>query len=245
MMSTRAHGQPLQLALGTLLAVASTASASGLQVAPTGLEFASTVGAQALWLTNTGDAVLRAQVRAFDWTQVDGSDRLEPTQALVASPPMLELAPGERQLVRVIRTGTPAAAGPERAYRLLVDELPESAQQSGVQYVLRYSVPVFVEGAATNATADPVLNWAVRHEEGRLIVEAGNRGSRHAQLAGVDMLPADGAPVALVPGLLGYVLGGSTMRWTVDAPPAVAATRVRIQVDGEPVELPLAPRPVR
>lgn len=244
-MSMRSHSQPLQLALGTLLAVASTASASGLQVAPTGLEFASAAGAQALWLTNTGDAVLRAQVRAFDWTQVDGADRLEPTQALVASPPMLELEPGERQLVRVIRTAAPATTGVERAYRLLVDELPESAQQSGVQYVLRYSVPVFVEGSAPPAAAAPALNWSVRSEAGSLVVEAGNRGTRHAQLAGVELLPADSAPVALVPGLLGYVLGGSTMRWSVDAPSAVAATRVRIQVDGESVELPLASHPVR
>jgi fimbrial chaperone protein len=91
------------------------------------------------------------------------------------------------------------------------------------------------------------LRWNLRREGETLVVEADNPGSRHAQLAGVELLPAASTPVALVPGLLGYVLGGSTMRWTVEMPPTlpVAATRVRIQVDGEPLELPLAPQPVR
>lgn len=245
-MSMRAHMHGLPL-VAALLATSPIASASGLQVAPTGLEFASDAAAQALWLTNTGEGELRAQVRAFAWTQANGEDQLEPTQALIASPPMLVLAPGQRQLVRVIRAGSNKAAAGEQAYRLLVDELPETAQQSGVQYVLRYSVPVFVDGATAPATADPPLHWNVRREGETLVVEADNQASHHAQLAGVQLLPADSAPIALVPGLLGYVLGGSTMRWSVDVPPAspLAATRVRIQVDGEPVEFPLAPQPVR
>jgi fimbrial chaperone protein len=244
-MSIRAHVHRLPLVAALL--TGPLASASGLQVAPTGLEFANDAAAQALWLTNTGDGEMRAQVRAFAWTQASGQDRLEPTQALVASPPMLVLAPGQRQLVRVIRAGSGKPAAGEQAYRLLVDELPETALQSGVQYVLRYSVPVFVDGVGAPATADTRLRWNLRREGETLMVEADNPGPRHAQLSGVEVLPADSAPVALVPGLLGYVLGGSTMRWSVDMPPTlpVAATRVRIQVDGEPLELPLAPQPVR
>lgn len=248
-MSTRLRMPSPSPALFAALAFAfiADAAASGLQVAPTGLEFTGDAAAQALWLTNTGDAELRAQVRVFDWTQADGEDRLAPTQALVASPPMVVLAPGQRQLVRVIRAGSGTAAGHEHAYRLLVDELPQATQPAGVQYVLRYSVPVFIEPGADAAPAATSLAWSARLDGAVLVLEAGNRAARRAQVAGVELLAPDAAPLELVPGLLGYVLGGSTMRWSVDAPPASAnaATRVRIKVDGEPVELPLAPHPVR
>ena len=65
------------LALACLLAAASDASASGLQIAPTSIEMAAAGPAQALWLTNTGDHELRAQVRAYKWSQAGGKDVLD------------------------------------------------------------------------------------------------------------------------------------------------------------------------
>jgi len=160
----RSHPIVGGLLLAGLLAAATPAAASGLQIAPTGLQIAPGGPAQALWLTNTGDRELRAQVRAYRWSQANGKDDLEATQALVASPPMLNIPAGGRQLVRVIRTGQDAAAG-EQAFRLLVDELPQgAATTTGVQYVLRYSVPVFVGAAPASAAA---LQWSnvIDHEQ--------------------------------------------------------------------------------
>lgn len=242
-MSPTASRHLLGLALAGLLATSAPASASGLQVAPTGLEFTPGGAAQALWLTNTGDSELRAQVRTFKWTQSGGKDELAPTRALVASPPMLTLAPGQRQLVRVIRAGQAATTG-EQAFRLLVDELPAEAQQAGVQYVLRYSVPVFVTGPAPVADAQSALSWSIRPGSGALAIEVRNSAQRHVQLTRLDLLPANGTSVALVPGLLGYVLAGSTMHWSVNLP-ATDATRLRVQVNGAPVEQPLASSPTR
>ena len=151
------HTLPRGFALACLLAAAFDASASGLQIAPTSLTIATGGPAQGLWLTNTGERELRAQVRAYHWSQSTGKDQLDPTQAIVASPPMLSIPPGGRQLVRVIRTGQDAQASGEQAFRLLVDELPLGGEdkQSGVQYVLRYSVPVFVGTSGT-----PTLQWS-------------------------------------------------------------------------------------
>src|SRR5512146_2569858 len=111
-----------------LLIACGSAGASGLQVAPVGLEFAPGSTAQGVWLTNTGNDLLRAQVRVYHWTQSDGKDVLTPAQGLVASPPMLNLQPGAQQLVRVIRTGAPAGPN-EDAYRLLIDELPQPEKE--------------------------------------------------------------------------------------------------------------------
>ncbi|HVT33239.1 MAG TPA: molecular chaperone [Rhodanobacteraceae bacterium] len=226
------------LALAGQLAAAPHAAASGLQIAPTSLALAAGGPAQAIWLTNTGDRLLRAQVRAFRWSQDEGKDALDPTHALVASPPMLSIPPGGRQLVRVIRSGTQAASG-EQAFRLLIDELPvDEGKQNGVQYVLRYSVPVFV-GAGTA----PDLHWSATADNGEIRLEVRNAGTAHAQISTLRLAGADGAATPLVPGLLGYVLPGATMRWTVPVPAGATTANVHIkaEINGEPTDQTLSP----
>lgn len=226
------------LALACLLAAAFDASASGLQIAPTSLEMAAAGPAQALWLTNSGDHELRAQVRAYKWSQAGGKDALDPTQALVASPPMLAVPPGGRQLVRVIRTGQDTAAG-EQTYRLLVDELPlEAAKGTGVTYVLRYSVPVFVGASGT-----PSLKWSGTPGRDTLELTVSNAGTAHAQIRDVDLVQPGTAPVAIVPGLLGYVLPGATMHWTIALPAGASATNASLKalVNGDATDQTLAP----
>lgn len=225
-------------ALACLLAAASNASASGLQIAPTSIEMASAGPAQALWLTNTGDHELRAQVRAYMWSQTGGKDALDPTQAIVASPPMLTVPPGGRQLVRVIRTGQDTASG-ERTYRLLVDELPlEAAKGTGVQYVLRYSVPVFV-----GVSGKPSLNWSGTPGHDALELTVSNTGSAHAQISEVNLVQTGAAQVSIVPGLLGYVLPGATMHWTIALPAGANATNASLKalVNGDATDQMLSP----
>lgn len=234
-----------RLLAGVLLAVGlvsawGMAGASGLQVAPTGLEFASSSPAQGLWLTNTGTDSLHAQVRVFHWTQVAGKDVLTPTRALVASPPMVTLAAGAQQLVRVIRLGNPTVSG-EEAYRLLVDELPQPEQQkqTGVRYVLRYSIPVFIEPATTSDTAAIVtsLHWSLVSQNTGIALQVQNSGTTHAQLADVKLLPPGGKPIAISAGLLGYVLPGMTMRWPLKIPAAQlpSGTQLKVEINGKPV----------
>jgi fimbrial chaperone protein len=218
------------------------AGASGLQVAPTGLEFLpSSSPAQGLWLTNTGDQPLHAQVRVFHWTQVDGKDVLTRTQALAASPPMLTLAPGAQQMVRVIRLGAPETSG-EDAYRLLVDELPQPGQQkqTGVRYVLRYSIPVFVEPAnpPDAAAIAAALRWSLVREGASIALQAQNTGAVHAQIADVSLLPPGGTSITVSAGLLGYVLPGMTMRWSlkVSASRLPSGTQLKGEINGKPVE---------
>ena len=74
------------LALACLLAAASDASASGLQIAPTSIEMAAAGPAQALWLTNTGEHELRAQVRAYKWSQTGGKDAFIGSNSALVAP---------------------------------------------------------------------------------------------------------------------------------------------------------------
>ena len=96
--------RPLHRRMATwLLATAAflltqAAVAASLQVSPISLEFSPEEQAQGIWLSNTGTVPLRAQVRVQQWSQADGSDQLAPARDMTASPPMLEIAAGARQL---------------------------------------------------------------------------------------------------------------------------------------------------
>lgn len=201
--------------LACLLAIVTQVTfASGLQVSPVTLSLHAGEPAQGLWLSNTGQAPLRAQVRVYRWTEAHGRDALAPTEDLVASPPMLEIAPGGQQLVRVIRLGDQAVAS-ETAYRLAIDELPTAAPVSGLRFVLHYSLPVFVE--PEGSVGAPDLRWRMWRSGQAVVLEAYNAGRGHARVTGVQFVAGDGRKVSLGQGLLGYVLPGASTRWTLPA----------------------------
>lgn len=235
------------LALGMALAVAvrPEAHAADLQVSPISLQFAATEQGQGLWLSNTGTRPLRAQVRVQRWFQGNEGDQLEPARDLVASPPALEIAPGQRQLVRIVRPQSTAAAQ-ERSYRLIIDELPAgtaagilsppplTAPAQGLQFLLRYSIPVFI--APQGPVAALQKKSDIRHLSAQFMVGAqtqlivANTGTRRVRISQLVHEDAQGRRVTLVPGLLGYVLAGQHMRWVLPAgargsPPGVLKAR--------------------
>lgn len=212
-----------------LMLLAPLACAGKLQVAPILIEFSDDQQAQALWLENTGDTPLHAQVRVQRWTQSNAGDLLEPSQMLLARPAIVQIGAGQRQLVRVLRPlPLPATAAQEQAYRLLVDELPaiQARPAQGLNFLLRYSIPTFVlpagamprersNKAATDATGLRA-NWRV--EAGVLTLTLHNAGAQRVRLSQLRWLPESGPPIELTPGLLGYVLAGQHMQWTLPLP---------------------------
>ncbi|EIL93822.1 fimbrial biogenesis chaperone [Rhodanobacter spathiphylli] len=232
------------------LGVTGTVAATGLQVAPISLQLQARQNADGLWLSNTGASVLNAQVRVYHWTQEDGEERLVPSRNLLASPPMLAIGPADRQLVRVIRIGPPpmGAAATEDAYRVIIDELPVTASgKQGVQFVLRYSVPVFIEPEGKSRTA-PHLNWSLQREGDRAVLNVSNAGNGHAQLSQITFVDRHGKKTDVNAGLLGYVLPGAHKRWTLKTPAAVFAAggtlnaKVNDEVVAQPVSLDAAAR---
>jgi fimbrial chaperone protein len=188
------------------------AAASGLQVSPVTLTLQPAQNADGLWLSNTGDNVVHAQVRVYHWTQENGVEKLTPSRELLVSPPMMQLAVSDRQLIRVIRAGAPAATV-EGAYRVIIDELPvEVPGKKGLQLVLRYSVPIFIAAAGAQPAA-PQLKWSLHREAGQAVLEVANSGGMHAQLADVNFVDPAGRRTQVHAGLMGYILPGARMRW--------------------------------
>lgn len=240
-MSPFGRGQLVLAALTACVAFAapSAARAGSLQVSPVRVDFAPADQTQVLWLSNTGDDPVHAQVRVFAWSQANGKDDLAPTHDLIASPPMVSIAPHGRQLVRLVRLQPPAAAGAEQSYRLLVNEVPTADDKpvtSGLRFLLQYSVPVFLATQAASGGTAPEAVVDASHlrirlhrlPDGHTSLTVSNSGTTHIKISDLSLLDGHGSQRMLVPGLLGYVLAGETMSWPVDLPPTQSIGDARI-----------------
>ncbi|MBK0089525.1 molecular chaperone [Erwinia sp. S59] len=168
--------------------------------------------ASELWLENRGNTTTMMQVRIFSWLQVGGQEQYQTQQQVVASPPMVRLEPGQKQLVRLIKQGAPEA-GREMSYRVVLDEIPTprtpGENQAGLTFQMRYSVPLFVYGnGVTSDSAKPQLSWQQVDSGGKRWLELTNRGNGHARLSNVTI-----GGRRLGNGLFGYVLANSSNRW--------------------------------
>jgi fimbrial chaperone protein len=132
------------LAAVAISASSAVASASSLQVSPVNIEVPAPGAASTVTLNNDGGDTINAQIRIFKWIQKNGKDELVPTRDVVASPPAVKLVAGKKSVIRIVRMiKSPAVT--EESYRLIVDEVPKppKAQQAGVGFTVRYSIPVF------------------------------------------------------------------------------------------------------
>lgn len=207
--------------------LAGPSSANSLLIWPIYPVIESHQQASALWLENRGSETVNMQVRIFAWSQVGGENHYQPQQGVVGSPPMTAIAPGERQLVRLIRQAA-VPSGQEQAYRVIVDEIPTLAPSNGgqnlpraaVQLQMRYSLPLFVygEGAlpperiASSNIPYPGLTWRLVTNEGQSQLEIRNTGQHHVRLSQVTF-EQPGQRNEVTNGLLGYVLPRQARRW--------------------------------
>jgi fimbrial chaperone protein len=246
----RAWGMALMAAAVVSAVPVSTrgASPASVMIWPVNPSIPSTERAAALWLENRGREPVILQVRVFGWSIADYRDEYaaDPPE-IVTSPPMATIAPGRRQLVRLMRTAE-IPRGREAAYRVFVDEIPRPEVATplnaasprplelGLTFRMRYSLPLFVYGeglqpaaAETTSTAAPdvraALDWWVASDAGQTWLYVRNRGPVHARLTRVALTTPE-ETVQIASGLLGYVLPGTAMRWPVpaDAPDGTHAT---------------------
>lgn len=229
-----------------LSAVAGFASAATLQISPVSIELGPGEPGAAIILRNPGATPMFGQLRVYAWDQQEGEDVLTPTRELAASPPLLEVAPGSEQLVRIVRTG-PKGVAKEAAYRILIDEIrnEQAAPRNGVRILMRYSVPVFVDDGLA-ASAKPLLIWSLDQKNGRWRLTAENRGARRARISQAWLRDAQGRRHPVAEGLLGYALAGRRHAWQLDIPANVeldAGATIDAYVDSDHVIEPVGMRP--
>jgi fimbrial chaperone protein len=239
-----------------LLSSAPAMAGTSLLIWPLDPTIESGQKAEALWLENVGSVPVTLQIRVLAWEQADFRDRYSEQNVVVGTPPFTTIAPGKKQLVRLTLTA-PLVAGEERAFRILVDEIPAptTAASPGLRLQMRYSLPLFAYGegiwrkrqgrASASSRAQPALSWKLVEEDGARYVQVGNGGLGHARLSQVRLVNRSGGMEAgdgsidIATGLLGYVLPGRVMRWP--APDGVLPShqlQVQLEANAPPITLP-------
>ncbi len=194
-----------------LIAAQSSAALAGqLEVAPTTLDLPPRVTSTILTVTNHGSERTGIQVRGFAWAQTPADDTLTPTKALLISPPMAQLDPGESQTVRILLREQPTAA--EASYRLLVDELPAAGTAGVVRLALRVSLPMFV--APTRQTA-PAMQWRLVSSNTGMELQASNHGTKRERVSDMAVQVAGLGTVKPQPLVNAWVLAGADRHWTI------------------------------
>jgi fimbrial chaperone protein len=197
---------------------AAPAFAGHLEVSPVGFVLPPSQKVDKLTLTNHNEIPTQMQIQAFVWTQIDGKNVETPTTAIRFSPSIVEVPAKGQQIVRVIRMSPPVPG--EAQYRIKVSELPPKeipgVRKAGAVLLLTYNLPLFYR--PTGAQASLAMRW-----EGKELVVK-NSGNSTGKLSAIG--PASAA--AWVPGLVGYILPGSEMRFAMPA----TAPSVNITVNG-------------
>jgi fimbrial chaperone protein len=201
------------LALFAILAAAPARPAATLDIAPVLIDVAAPGATGTVSVKNDQARPISIQVRLFKWRQAEGEESYQPTEAVVASPPIATIEPGASLTIRVIRAAeTPATT--EESYRLVLDQLPEADRngRAKVAMLLRQVLPVFF-GPADRSP--PAVSWSVARTAKGWSLRARNAGDQRLRVAEVTLNGPGKAPVKLGGGLLGYVLGHSDMSWTI------------------------------
>ena len=136
-------------ALGMAVATGQAQAAATILLWPIDPWLAADANATELWIQNRGNSATTMQVRIVRWKQEDGHERYTAQQDVVASPPIVTIGTGSKQLIRLIKQA-PVPAGIEQAYRIIVDEIPQPDAKAepaiGLKLQMRYSIPLFVYG---------------------------------------------------------------------------------------------------
>jgi len=162
--------------------------------------------AVALTIVNGADTEVVLQADVLHWSQDGaGQDRLEPSDDVIVSPPILKVPPQGRQVVRLARLVMP---DPQRqlTYRLLLREVPDTsrATQPGASLpiALALSIPIFL--SPTGAQSDVRCEM---HAGQPLEIACRNHGRAHAQVRELSV-QREGRTLGRFEGAV-YLLAGS------------------------------------
>ena len=143
------------------LAAYDPCQAGTLQVEPVIVDVTAPGGASTVTLRNEGAAPIEAQIRVFRWSLVDGQEKLEPTDDVVASPPSATLTPKGLYIVRVVRVSKKPMVG-EESYRLLVDQLPDEER---ARHLVENGMPTVANVLTSeNLTGDSMYGRTIKYQ---------------------------------------------------------------------------------
>lgn len=184
--------------------------AQSITVMPVSVTLAPGQLAGSVTVVNQNDKEMSFQVRAFSWSQKADEEQLTPTDDLMVSPPMSTIAASTSQVVRLALKHP--TVGEEKAYRILIDQIPQAAGPGTVRIAMRLSIPVFTQ---PGTVVNPQLLWNVERENGQAHLVVTNTGNAHEKITAIKITGTKTQNISVSANVSPYVLPGSTRRWPI------------------------------
>jgi fimbrial chaperone protein len=199
-----------------LAATIGVAHAGSFQVNPIRVDMTKGASSAAITLHNDGDEPIVVQSSIVGWSQESGQDAYAPTNEALVTPPIMTVAPGGDQIVRVGLRRAPDAQR-ELTYRLYLQEVPPPPKPgfTGLQVALRVGIPVFVAPVVASIRR---LEWSVQIRPEGIALIAQNNGNTHVQITDFELRVSAGNEPIAHQSSLAYVLAGQRRTWTLSVP---------------------------
>ena len=222
--------------LALLASLAPGAFAGSYSVDPVRIWLSARAPLASLTVRNTGGEPTVVQVETSRWSQTSGQMILEPTSEVLATPPIITIAPGGTQLIR-LGLRRPTDAQRELTYRVVLHEvLNAAADAKGLRIALNLSIPIFVNPLVPCA---PSLQWQlVRSPKGEIRLHIANTGTAHVRLETVEIVEANATKAFARKNLSAYLLPNDERSWILESAPLPpsAAVVIRAKTDAGDIE---------
>lgn len=230
----------VMLAVLAVPAIAQTNAAppavgSGLSVAPVQLSLTDATRSVSTQVSNPGDAPVTVQARLYSWTMRGEEEVYAPASDMGFSPPLFRLEARRTQAIRVIMKSAPGPT--ERAYRLVIDQLPIADAPGQLQLPVRLVLPVFAEPAVGTVRASH-LKWSARFDAPakQVRISVANSGTVHAKIIELAVDDA-GKHAVLAGGLAGYALAGQSRTWSYPSNTAPLSLTITARHEAETLRI--------
>ena len=203
-------------------------SASNFHLAPIRIELSAQKANAILQIVNESDDPVTVQIHAVDW-KANGSDEVfSDSSEILVNPPIATMPPKGSQLVRLaIRHPVPITA--ERAWRLIVEEVPQPPKAGVISMVLKISIPVFQKPEVGQAA--PQLAWNVSNtNDGSLQLTASNSSNVHVQVKALTLTPLGTESQSIISSMA-YVLPQGTHIWVIRSDRLRNASRIVLDAE--------------
>ncbi len=160
--------------------------ATNLTVTPTKVHISPKQKSGVLKIINKQDKAVKLQVFIKAWAQDEsGNTQLSDSKNLVVFPKLLSIAAQSERPIRIGFQGELPAT--EQAFRVLIDELPDSAVKPGIAVVMpvRLSVPVFLQNTTEKSAAQLEI-FQLKKQGKYLRVGVHNQGTEHVMLKQIE-----------------------------------------------------------
>lgn len=220
--------------LSLLLLGSNMVLASSVLVSPIRIEFLPGNQIATLQLENKGAETITIQTQLQSWSQQEGQDQLTSTKDLIVFPPIVKIASGKTQLLRVALR-RPIDTERELSYRLFIEEVPAAPKPGTVAIAVRQSIPVFV---APKSKVQAKLTANTQNKAGEYLITFNNPSKMHIQVIQWQLLSGDGQQLLEQTGP-GYLLPGQSRSVTLKPKSKINGSTLKLIAKTDAGELPL------